>query len=203
MENTNITPKEMFLNQWAENVHREGSDKLLAWLEESDFFTAPASTRFHGNYEGGLCVHSLNVFRHFARLCNTYKAELGIASWKDKAESVAICALLHDVCKIGLYTVEMRNKKNEEGQWVKEPFYIHDEKQPMGGHGFKSVFLISDFMKLSDEERVTVANHMGAFDRAPGDYALGPAWERYPFAMLLHMADCMATFVDEVQKVKA
>lgn len=198
----NLTAKEMFLKQWTENVHREGADKLLEWLENSDFFTAPASTRRHGAHEGGLCEHSLNVFRHFARLCNAYKGELGISSWKDKGESVAICALLHDACKIGCYKTEMRNKKDETGQWVKVPFYTYDEDRPMGGHGFKSVFVISDFMKLTDEERIAIANHMGAFDRAPGEYALGDAWEKYPFAMLLHMADCMATFVDEKEETK-
>lgn len=189
--------KDLFIKQWTENVHREGADKLLEWLKASDFFSAPASVRRHGDHEGGLCEHSLNVFRQLARICNTYKAELGISSWKDKAESIAICALLHDVCKVGCYKTEMRNKKDENGQWIQVPFYTFDEDNPMGGHGFKSVFLISDFMKLTDEERVAIANHMGPYDRAPGDYALGGAFEMYPFAFLLHVADSAATFMDE------
>ena len=97
--------KELFMEQYNANIKREGAKELLAWLGTSDFFTAPASTRFHGNYEGGLCEHSLNVFRQLARLCNTYKEELGIKSWQDKRETVAICSLLHDLCKIGCYKV--------------------------------------------------------------------------------------------------
>lgn len=196
------TLKERFVVQFKENVHRDGSEDVLKWLEGSDFFTAPASTRYHGDHEGGLCEHSLNVFRQFARLCNTYKAELGIASWKDKAESVAICALLHDVCKVGCYKTELRNKKNEDGQWVQVPFYTYEEDDPMGGHGFKSVFLISDFMKLTDEERIAIANHMGPYDRTPGDRYLSEVFEKYPFAFLLHVADSAASFMDE-KKAKA
>lgn len=194
------TAKEVFIERYTTNIQREGSRELLVWLEQSDFFSAPASTRFHGDYEGGLCAHSLNVFRQLARLCNAYKDRLEISSWKDKAESVAICALLHDLCKISCYKTEMRNKKDEMGQWIKVPFYTFEEDEPMGGHGFKSVFLISDFMRLTNEERVAIANHMGAFDRAPGDYSLTRAFERYPFAFLLHMADCAATFMDEAKR---
>lgn len=193
----NQTPKELFISLFEENIHRDGAGKLLEWLEGSDFFTAPASTRYHGDHEGGLCEHSLNVFRQFARLCNAYKAELGIASWKGKAESVAICALLHDVCKVGCYKTELRNRKNEDGQWVQVPFYTYEEDNPMGGHGFKSVFLIGDFMRLTDEERIAIANHMGPYDRAPGDRYLGEVFEKYPFAFLLHVADSAATFMDE------
>lgn len=194
--------RELFVTQYNAHIKREGSAELLAWLGTTDFFIAPASTRFHGDYEGGLCQHSLNVFQQFCRLCNCYKTSLGIESWRDKAESIAICALLHDLCKVGCYKVEMRNKKNDEtGQWEKVPFYTYQEDNPMGGHGYKSVFLISDYMKLTNEERIAIATHMGAFDRTPGDFALSDAFEEYPFAFLLHVADCAATFMDEKKRI--
>ena len=192
------TTKEMFVKLYQENIHRE--EALLEWIKTTDFFEAPASTRFHGDYEGGLCEHSMNVFRQFARLCNAYREPLGISSWQDKRESVAICALLHDLCKIGCYKKEMRNKKDETGQWIQVPFYTFEEDHPMGGHGYKSVFLIEDYMKLTDEERVAIACHMGAYDRAAGDYSLTNAFEKYPFAFLLHTADSAATFMDEAKK---
>lgn len=192
--------KEEFIKFYQHYITREGSKELLEYLEKSDFFTAPASTRFHGAFEGGLCTHSVNVFKQLVRLCNTYRKELGLGKWDEKAESIAICALLHDLCKIGCYKMEMRNKKDESGQWIQVPFYTFEEDRPMGGHGYKSVFLIEDYMKLTEEERVAIACHMGAYDRAAGDYSLTNAFEKYPFAFLLHTADSAATFMDEVRK---
>lgn len=191
---------EEYICYYTENIQREGSAELLEWLKTTDFFSAPASTHFHGDHEGGLCEHSLNVFRHLVRLCSTYKTVLGIESWKDKRESIAICALLHDLCKVGCYSVEMRNKKNEAGAWVQVPFYAFNEQLPMGGYGYKSAFLIGDYMKLADEERVAIATHMGAYDRAPGDYSLSSAFERFPLAFLLHTADCAAAYFDEAKQ---
>lgn len=178
-------------------IHRDGASDLLEWLKTTDFFTAPASTRFHGDHEGGLCEHSVFVFKHLANLSQCYRRVLGIASWEEKSETIAITALLHDLCKIGLYKIDFRNQKDENGKWKKVPFYTSKEDDPCGGHGFKSVFVIEDYMKLTREEQVAIANHMGAYDRMPTDFTHGTAFERYPLAFLLHTADCAATYFDE------
>lgn len=175
--------KEKFIEIYNRNIKREGADKLLAWLESSDFFTAPASTRFHGAYEGGLCEHSINVFERL-------KCE--------NLETRAISALLHDVCKANFYTVAMRNAKNEQGVWEKVPYYAVDDKLPYG-HGEKSVYIISGFMKLAREEAMAIRWHMGGFDDSVrgGSYALSGAFEQYPLAVMLHVADLEATYLDE------
>lgn len=118
--------KEEFLAIYRENVKRDGADALLKWLLESDFFEAPASTRFHGSHEGGLVMHSLNVYHS---LCDLVEH----AGLQDvySAESIAISALLHDVCKVNFYKKGTRNVKDEEtGQWYKKDVYEIDEKFP-------------------------------------------------------------------------
>ena len=174
-------------------IQRPGADKLLAWLESSDFFRAPASTRFHGAYEGGLCAHSVNVYRRLCMLLDSSPAP------KVSPESRAVCALLHDLCKVSFYGVEMRNRKNDEtGRWEKAPFYTVAEKFHYG-HGEKSVFLIQRFMELTTEEAVAIRYHMGAFREGEGaDYAA--ACEAYPLAFFLHTADMMASHFDEADR---
>ena len=181
--------KEEFLRICGEKIMRQGIDELLSWLEKSDFFTAPASTRFHGSYAGGLLEHSLNVYRELNRLLAAFPEVTA------DEETVAIIALFHDLCKVHLYGVEKRNRKNESGQWESYDAYTHDEKFKFGGHGSKSVFLIQNFMKLKPEEAVAVNCHMGAFD---GDArSVGAAFEAYPIAWLLHVADGAATYIIE------
>ena len=187
--------KEEFLEIFYENIERDGSEKLVDWLERSDFFTAPASTKLHSAYEGGLCQHSINVYKRFLKLI---KDEYG-ENWEKKIspESVAIIALLHDVCKINYYAVEMRNVK-ENGEWVQKPFYKIDDALPYG-HGEKSVYIISSFMKLTREEAMAINWHMGGFDTRVqgGSYSMSSAFYKYPIAMLFHLADMMATYLDE------
>ena len=192
--------EDKFKRVYREFIHRDGADALLAYLEKSDFFKAPASTRFHGDHEGGLCEHSVHVFTHLARLVTAYAAELGLnASWKEIGEKVAIVSLLHDLCKIECYEVQMRNRKNDAGVWEQVPFYTFREKLPMGYHGPKSCRIIERYMRLTDDEWVAIATHMGPWDRASGDYSLSNAYERPEnrLAVLLHMADELATFFDE------
>lgn len=194
-----MTPKEEFIKIYKESIKREGSDKLLEWLEKSDFFQAPASTRFHLSENGGLCIHSLNVYRRLVRL---YTMEYGmdILSDAEILESLAICSLLHDLCKVNFYKTSLRNAKNEDtGKWEKVPFYQVSEKLAYGGHGSKSVFLVERFMRLKIEEAVAINCHMASWDRNPGDYSLGSAFESYPLALLTHMADELASFIDEVE----
>ena len=172
-------------------IQRQGTDRLFEWLQSTDFFTAPASTRFHGSYEGALCEHSINVYTRL--LAETKEMEY-------KAESIAICGLLHDVCKANFYKIEMRNKKNERGEWEQVPFYTVDDKFPYG-HGEKSVYIISRFMPLTTEEAMAIRWHMGGFDDSVkgGSYALSGAFEKYPLALLLHIADMKATYLDETR----
>ena len=155
-----MTDKEKFIKIYRENITREGSDKLLSFLENSDFFSAPASTRFHGAYEGGLLRHSLNVYE-----CLTAYLERERVKEQYKLivapESAAIAALLHDVCKIDFYTISYRNSKNEKtGQWEKLPYYTIHDSLPYG-HGEKSVYMISGFMRLTRDEAMAIRWHMG------------------------------------------
>lgn len=141
------TAKEKYVSMLTDVAQRrKGIDKLLAWLETTDFFTAPASTRFHGSYEGGLLEHSLNVYDAFQKL---------FGQDGDDADSVILCTLLHDVCKAGFYKTEMRNRKNEQGQWEQVPFYTVDDQFPYG-HGEKSVYLVERFVRLKTEEAVAI-----------------------------------------------
>jgi len=184
--------KEDFINILRNNVKREGIDKFIDWISNTDFFVAPASTRYHLSEEGGLCQHSLNVYERLEKLMITEYGEDGY-----NPESVAICALLHDVCKTGYYKVEMRNVK-EDGVWVQRPYYTVDDQLPYG-HGEKSVYIINGYMRLTREEAMAINWHMGGFDaRAQGgsiDYS--NAYKKFPLAVMLHIADLEATFLDE------
>lgn len=176
--------KEAFINIYKREIRREGADALLKYLCESDFFTAPASTRFHGSYEGGLCEHSINVYHRLKALA-PYTSD----------ESCAICALLHDICKTRFYTVSTRNVK-VDGQWKQVPYYAVDDKFPYG-HGEKSVFMIERFMRLTTEEAMAIRWHMGGFD---DNKNCGQAFDMCPLALHLHIADLMATYIDEKEK---
>ena len=182
--------KDRFIEVYTKYIRRQGADKLLAWLEETDFFSAPASTRFHGDYEGGLCEHSLNVWEELIRLLKAYP------EIKVSAETAAIVTLLHDLCKIGCYKVELRNTK-VNNVWVKKPVYVFNEDFCYGGHGSKSVFLVQKYMNLTDQEAVAINCHMGAWDRSPSDYGLSGAYEQNPLAWLVHVADESATYIRE------
>lgn len=190
-----MTDKEKFIQIYKGNITREGSDKLLEFLENSDFFTAPASTRFHGAYEGGLLRHSLNVYECLVsylsrgRVKDQYKLEVS-------AESAAISALLHDVCKVNFYTISYRNSKNEKtGQWEKLPYYTIHDTLPYG-HGEKSVYMISGFMRLTRDEAMAIRWHMG-FSGIEDKGTIGAALEQYPLAFALSVADMEASYFIE------
>ena len=158
--------QEEFSQVFSSQIHRTGSEELLNWLGQKDFFTAPASTKYHCACEGGLAMHSLNVYRV---LRERYFEE------GDSEESFAICGLLHDICKAQFYKVSTRNVKNEEtGQWEKKPFYMI-------------------------EDSFAIRWHMGGFDEAArgGSFAISHAYEKYPLAVKLHLADLEATYLRE------
>lgn len=182
--------REEFLALFRQQVNRPGADKLLDWLDTTDFFRAPASSRFHCACEGGLVQHSLNVYH---ALVDHFYTE------GESLESYTICALLHDLCKANFYKVSTRNVKNDAtGQWEKVPFYQVEDAFPYG-HGEKSVFLIERFMKLRTAEAVAIRWHMGGFDDAArgGSFAISAAYDAYPLAVKLHIADLEATYLYE------
>lgn len=181
--------KERFISLCSE-IKREGLDDLLAWLEKSDFYIAPASARYHGAYAGGLLQHSLNVYNELVKILHTYP-EITVPK-----ESVIISALFHDLCKVNFYTVEQRNRKNADGKWEKYDAYGYDEKFAYGGHGSKSVFLLQNYIKLTPEEAVAINCHMGSWD---GNKDVGKAYEQRPFAWALHVADEAATYLRETE----
>ncbi len=188
--------KQEFLEIFYDNIDRDGADSLLEWLEKSDFFTAPASTKNHSNYEGGLCEHSVKVYKRYIRLLeNEYGKD-----WENviTKESATIIALLHDVCKVNTYVTDMRNVKVGD-KWEKKPYYKVDDTLPYG-HGEKSVYIISSFMKLTREEAMAINWHMGAFDsrNLGGSYSLYPAYKKFPNALLFHIADLQSTYLDEI-----
>ncbi|MGE4548186.1 MAG: hydrolase [Intestinibacillus sp.] len=182
--------KQTFLDIYHKNISRRGADKLLEWMETTDFFTAPASTRFHAAYEGGLLQHSLNVYN--VLIAKHYDPVT------DDLESFTIVSLLHDLCKAGYYTVSYRNSKNANGEWEKVPYYTVDDQFPYG-HGEKSVYLIERFLRLKTEEAVAIRWHMGGFDDSAraGSFGLAHAYEKYPLAVKLHLADLEATYLHE------
>ena len=187
--------KEEFVKIFKDNIKREGAENLLNYLENSDFFTAPASSKFHSCHRGGLVEHSLNTFRRFKRIVvNEYGENY---SEKISDESIAIIALLHDICKVDFYKEEMRNTK-VDGSWVQVPYYTVDELLPYG-HGEKSVYMISGFMKLTREEAMAINWHMGGYDTRVlgGSYALSSAFYKYPVAFVFHLADLQATYLNE------
>lgn len=189
--------KGKFIKAYTENITRPGVDKLLAWIESTDFFAAPASTKFHLSRPGGLLEHSLHVFERMKAICAAEAATTPGFNLPSM-ETIAICGLLHDICKANFYAVEMRNRKNEQGRWEQYPFYVVDDKLPYG-HGEKSVYIISGFMRLTREEAVAIRFHMGFSDNdfKGGGYSVGNAFEMFPLAVLLHIADLQATYLDE------
>ncbi len=178
-----------FLALFARHITRNGAAALLDWMKTTDFFKAPASTRYHGACEGGLVMHSVNVCNV---LLTRYAAEA-------EPESLAVCGLLHDLCKANFYKAGFRNVKDDEtGQWNKVPSYSVKDAFPYG-HGEKSVFLIERFLRLKTSEAVAIRWHMGGFDEAVrgGSYAISDAWRNYPLGVMLHMADLEATYLLE------
>ena len=189
-----MTNREKFIEIYNACIQREGADKLLDYLcEKTDFFSAPASTRFHGAYEGGLLEHSLNVYECLcdqvknSRVCKKYGFEFS-------EESLAIAALLHDVCKTNFYKTEMRNVK-KNGVWESVPYYTIEDNLPYG-HGEKSVYIISGFMKLTRDEAFAIRYHMG-FSGTEDANQVGKALEMFPLAFLLCMADMEASYYVE------
>lgn len=185
--------KEMILDL-LRSTERAGIDKLADYLSDStDFFTAPASTRFHNNFSGGLAQHCLNVYENF-------KSLLEIKGIEMSEDSIIICALLHDLCKCNTYVVETRNRKNEQGQWEKYNIWAtnKDVDIPLP-HSSRSIAIIRKFIKLSIKEELTIFYHMGPYGGEDYEYRnmLKAANEKYPQTVLFYVADTIASYLDE------
>lgn len=176
------------------SVEREGIENLLGFIRKSDFYTAPASTKYHSCHEGGLLEHSLNVYKCLV-------AKLDNPIWKDALaeipkKSLVVSSLLHDLCKTYFYVVEYRNKKNDDGIWEKVPYYTIDDKIAYG-HGEKSVMMIEEYIKLTPVERYSIRWHMGWSEPKENYNALGKAMGKHPLVLALHEADQEATYLLE------
>lgn len=190
--------KEEFIRIYRQYIRRPGAEELLDYLEHhSDFFEAPASTRFHMSFEGGLVEHSLNVFECLKsylerdRVKNDYGLQVS-------NETLAVVSLLHDVCKTNCYRKSFRNVKDESGKWQKVPSYEFSDPMPYG-HGEKSVYIISGFMHLSREEAFAIRYHMG-FAGTEDSRNVGDSFRMYPLAFALSTADMEATYFLEKDK---
>jgi len=179
-----MTEKEIYANRvrFISELSRNGmNEKFMQWLEGTDFFEAPASTKYHGAEKGGLCAHSLAVASHM-----------------EQTESAQFVALVHDICKENFYIISSRNVKDEDGHWQQVPYYAIEDQLPMG-HGEKSLYLVTKFFNVTDEEAAAIRWHMGTSDasEASGKYAITQAFDKYPLAVKLHIADLTATFIDK------
>ena len=175
--------KEQFITI-LKTVNREGIDKLIEYLEKSTFFTDPASSNYHCNYEGGLCQHSLNVYNRLKELVGD-------------SDTVKIVGLLHDICKIGTYEIYGRNQKNEKGEWETIKSYRYKKTNIPYGHGEKSVYMAQGFIKLTREEAMCIRWHMGAYEPKELYSELGEAQSQFPLVIYTHTADMLATYIDE------
>ena len=187
-----MTDKEKFIQIYKDNITREGSAELLAYLcsESCDFFTAPASTRYHGAEVGGLCRHSLNVYECLVDIMNRKRMK-EVYGIHYSNESIAIAALLHDLCKINFYRVDSRNVK-KNGTWTVVPYYTIEDTLPYG-HGEKSVYIASGFMRLTRDEAFAIRYHMG-FSGPEDNGTVGKALEMFPLAFALSVADMEAAY---------
>lgn len=187
-------------------VNRPGIDKLMSYIQSSDFYTAPASTKFHLSCEGGLLQHSLNVLDAlrglltFNPITGLYEYQVaGKVAAEFPAESVTIAALLHDVCKTYFYSVSTRNVKNKKTKkWEEQPYYTVDDKMPLG-HGPKSAMIVKEYMELTTPEMYAIWWHMGFNGSYENDTAAGASYEKYPLALALYTADMMASRLMEAE----
>lgn len=170
------------------STKRPGIENLVQWLDNSDFKVAPASTRYHSNYEGGLLKHSLNVYEECMRQQDLIKL------FNVPKESIIITSLLHDICKVNYYKMEMRNVK-KNGAWVQEPYYTVEDMFPMG-HAEKSIIIAQQYIQLTEVEIAMIRNHMGGYVDT-SYFSSSNLFNKYPESIILHIADMKATYILE------
>ena len=219
------------MKDWIENklkdVERSGLNNLISYLNQSDFYNAPASTKYHNDYPGGLADHSISVYRELVHL-NDY-LDLKIAE-----ESLIICGLLHDLCKIGVYKIDEEEATNAQIKYLTSLIRKGDgivpeenltkqfasdligwykggmqgDKPTLGrsyvyedvfpvGHGEKSVVVIQQFISLEEEEILAIRYHMGMYGNHD-DRNYHKAKDMYPLVEMLHLADRLATLKENI-----
>lgn len=201
--------KQQFEELARKYIKRDGLEKVLTWLDSTDFYTAPASTRYHLSVEGGLCQHSLNVFETMVGLCNyhfqkqpnddnIYNGETNDVEGAFSMENIALVALFHDICKANCYVRDFRNVK-VDGKWEQQEYWKWDE-QFVYGHGSKSVYILQQFMRLYIDEAQAIRFHMGGREDALSEMYERQAamvFDKSPMAVLLHLSDMMSSYLLE------
>ncbi len=176
---------------------RDGKEALREWLlsDGCDLFTAPASTRYHGNYDGGLCEHCIDVYEMAVRLEGLYREDirkqyLVLNRPYDREqfmESLAVAALFHDLCKVNFYKTRVNGRNSA---------YVVDEQLRFGGHGSKSVYVLSKYLKdIRDEEAIAINCHMGFSRSEDNSLSVSDSFKNSPLAWIIHVADEAATFM--------
>lgn len=184
-------------------------ESIMGFLAKADFFTAPASTRFHLSVEGGLCQHSLNVYTSAMQIDTAFNSGAS-------RRSIAITSLLHDICKAGVYRKELKNAKiydkaviegrpkhaikhDKKGDfvWDLKEIYVFDDPWPFG-HGSKSAYIVNSLMDLTDEEALAIRYHMGPYEEGDKDRC-SKVFEQSKLALLIHFADMYASKVVEAE----
>ena len=194
MENNIQENAKLFEDLVKFNVQRKGISNLMNYLKnDTDFMYAPASTKYHGAFDGGLLTHSLEVYYQFVKLANIYNFDM---SKPENTESATIVTLFHDVCKINTYEQSVKyNKNTKTNQWESQPCYTYSvDKKVFGAHGAESLFIISQFMTLTEQEAIAIYHHMGSWDSSKYDN-VALAYEKNRIAWLLHVADEAATYI--------
>ena len=187
-----MSAKEEFIELYQTHIHRDGAEGLLDYLEnKSDFFTAPASAKYHGAYPGGLCDHSVNVYHCLADYLARPRVQ-ELYGLEYSQETIAIVSLLHDVCKVGCYKAGSRNVKGPDGKWTAVPTFFFEDPLPYG-HGEKSVYIVNGYLRLTREEAMAIRWHMG-FSGTEDNRLVGQALQKYPLAFALATADMDATY---------
>ena len=187
--------RKKFMEECASLVKRDGFENLLAWLTNAgqcDFFVAPASTKYHSNKEGGLCEHTYKVFKRLVGRLNELKTYYQDLTEAELLEKIAVVALVHDLCKCNAYGTKTRNIKDEAGKWHSVEVYEFRDELPLG-HAPKSLFIAQSFMRISRDEAAAILAHMGDF----ADNSTSSMYQRFPLAVMLHVADLEATYLDE------
>lgn len=174
------------------STNREGIEDVINFLEKSDFFKAPASTRFHGDHEGGLMEHSMKVYEILKEKVRNCVIDINILE-----ETIIISALLHDICKTNFYKIDYRNAKNSLGVWEKVPYYTIEDTIPYG-HGEKSVMMLTEYIKLTNDEKYAIRWHMGFSEPKESYNTLGAALQKYPLILLLNEADLEASYFFDI-----
>ena len=192
-----MSGKERFIEIYQTHIRRQGAQRLLDYLQSpaSDFFEAPASTRFHGAYKGGLVDHSMNVSDCLKDYLSRERVKTVYGLQQVSEETIAVVALLHDLCKINVYHPGKRNVKIN-GEWQSVDTFEYSDTLPYG-HGEKSVYMITGFMRLSRDESFAIRYHMGFSSEFDDPRSIGYTFEHFPLAFALSTADMEATYFME------